>query len=157
MSSYSLLEEPGRRILSIDAVENSWGPNYLRLGLELSSDFGGDAFFNLLASYRMTWLNRLGGEWRTDLQFGRTNQLATQFYQPLRPDQTLFVAPYALYDRRTTDVFQGDQRIASYDNDGTSLGIGARCAFHPLWRGAARARAQLRAQHAGHRAACFRS
>jgi NTE family protein len=121
--SYSLLEEPDRRILSIDAVEKSWGPNYLRLGLELSSDFGGDAFFNLLASYRMTWLNRLGGEWRTDLQFGRINQLATQFYQPLRPDQRLFVAPYALYERRTTDVFQGEQRIASYDNNGTSLGI----------------------------------
>src|SRR5262249_57303570 len=44
--SYSLLEEPGRRILSIDAVEKSWGPNYLRLGLGLSSDFSGNAFFN---------------------------------------------------------------------------------------------------------------
>ncbi len=128
--SYSLLEEPGpRKILSIEAVEKSWGPNYLRLGLELSSDFGGDAFFNLLASYRMTWLNRLGGEWRTDLQFGRINQVATQFYQPLRADQILFIAPYALYDRRTTDVFQGDQRIASYDNDGTSLGIGLGAHF----------------------------
>ena len=97
--------------------------------MELSSDFGGDAFFNLLASYRMTWLNRLGGEWRTDVQFGRINQFATQFYQPLRQDQTIFIAPYALYDRRTTDVFQGDQRIASYDNDGTTLGIGLGAHF----------------------------
>jgi NTE family protein len=121
--SYSILEEPGRRILSIDAVEKSWGPNYLRFGLGLSTDFSGDAFFNLLGSYRMTWLNRLGGEWRTDLQIGRTNRLATEFYQPLQPGQGFFVVPYAQYERRIDDVFQGDQRVASFDSDRTSLGI----------------------------------
>jgi len=121
--SYSLLEEPGRRILSIDAVEKAWGPNYLRFGLGLSSDFSGDAFFNVLASHRRTWLNRLGGEWRTDLQIGRTNRLATEFYQPLQTGQGLFVAPSAEYERRTTDVFQGNQRLASFDSNSTSLGI----------------------------------
>ena len=40
--NYRIIEEPGRRILSVDAVEKSWGPNYLRLGLGLSSDFSGD-------------------------------------------------------------------------------------------------------------------
>src|SRR6478752_5041121 len=72
---YRFLEEPGKRILAIDAAEKSWGPNYLRLGLGLSSDFKGDSFFNLLGSYRMTWLNDLGGEFRTDAQVGRTNRL----------------------------------------------------------------------------------
>ncbi len=91
--SYSLLEEPGRRILSIDAVEKAWGPGYLRAGLGLSSDFAGDAFFNLLGSYRMTWVNRLGGEWRVDAQVGRTSRLATSFYQPLQPGPGLFLAP----------------------------------------------------------------
>jgi NTE family protein len=126
--SYSLLEEPGRRILSIDAAEKSWGPNYLRFGLGLSTDFRGDSFFNLLTSYRMTWLNRLGGEWRTDVQLGRTSRLATQFYQPLQPGPGFFVAPYAEYERRTDDVFQGDQRVASFDTDSTRLGaaVGAQ-------------------------------
>jgi NTE family protein len=113
--NYQLLEEPGKRILSVDAAEKAWGPNYLRLGLGLSTDFSGDAFFNLLASYRMTWLNRLGGEWRTDVQFGRTNRIASQFYQPVTPSQTFFVVPSASYERRTADVFQADQRIARYE------------------------------------------
>ncbi len=83
--NYRFLEERGRRVLAVDAVEKAWGPDYLRFGLGLSSDFGGDAYFNLLASYRKTWLNSLGAEWRTDVQFGNTRGLVSEFYQPLDP------------------------------------------------------------------------
>lgn len=113
--SYQLLEEPGRRILNVDAVEKSWGPNYLRAGLGLSSDFKGDAFFNLLASYRKTWLNHLGAEWRNDVQVGQTNRLYTEFYQPLEMRQRYFIVPSAEYERRTIDLFSRDQRIARFD------------------------------------------
>jgi NTE family protein len=113
--SYGFLEEPGRRVLLIDAVEKSWGPNYLRFGLGLSADFGGDAFFNALVSYRKTWINRLGAEWRTDLQVGQTNRFFTELYQPLQTGHYLFVAPYADIERRTIDIFQGEDRIARYD------------------------------------------
>jgi NTE family protein len=113
--NYRLLEEPGRRILAVDAVEKSWGPNYLRIGLGLSSDFSGGAYFNLLGSFRMTWLNSLGGEWRSDLQIGHTNRIDTEFFQPLERSQTFFVVPSAGVERRAADVFQADQRIASFD------------------------------------------
>ena len=121
--SYSLIEEPGKRILSVDAVEKSWGPNYLRAGLGLTTDFTGDAFFNVLASYRKTWLNQLGAEWRIDAQVGRTSRLYTELYQPLQRGPGLFVAPYALVERRTTDVFQGEQRIATFDGKDLAYGI----------------------------------
>ncbi|NML43211.1 BamA/TamA family outer membrane protein [Ramlibacter sp. G-1-2-2] len=121
--SYRLLEEPGKRILAVDAVEKAWGPDYLRLGLGLSSDFKGDAFFNLLASYRMTWLNRLGGEWRWDAQVGRASGISTEFYQPLQRGPGLFIAPKAEYWRRTIDVFQGNQRVASYDTNEGRVGL----------------------------------
>jgi NTE family protein len=113
--NYRIIEEPGRRILAVDAVEKSWGPNYLRFGLGLSSDFGGDAFFNVLASYRRTWLNSLGAEWRTDLQIGRTSRIFTEFYQPILVSRYLFVVPSAQYERRSVGIFQGNDRIASYD------------------------------------------
>ena len=113
--NYSLLEEPGRRVLAVDAVEKSWGPNYLRLGLGLSSDFQGDAYFNLLASYRKTWLNSLGAEWRNDLQVGRTNRFMSEFYQPLDERQYFFVAPRIEIERRPVYLYQGNQRLAQYD------------------------------------------
>ena len=113
--NYRIIEEPGRRVLAVDAIEKSWGPNFLRFGLGLSSDFGGDAFFNVLTSYRKTWLNSLGAEWRTDLQIGRTSRLFTEFYQPLVAGRYLFVVPSAQYERRGVSIFQGNDRIASYD------------------------------------------
>ena len=91
--NYRFLEEPGRRVLTVDAVEKSYGPDYLRFGLGLSSDFQGDAYYNLLISYRRTWLNSLGAEWRTDLQLGRTSSLVSELYQPLDSGTILLHRP----------------------------------------------------------------
>ena len=113
--NYHLLDDAGRRVLDIDAVEKSWGPDYLRFGLGLGTDLQGDAFFNLAASYKKTWLNSLGAEWRTDVQMGRTSRLATEFYQPLSVEGTWFVAPNAKVERKAFDLYQGSQRVARYD------------------------------------------
>ena len=113
--NYSFMEEQSRRVLAVDAVEKSWGPDYVRFGMGLSSDFTGDAYFNLLGSYRKKWMNSLGGEWRTDLQIGRTSSLMSEFYQPLTADGRFFVAPHAGIERRTSDIYQESDRIATYD------------------------------------------
>lgn len=120
---YRILEEPGRRVLAVDAVEKSWGPDYVRFGLGLSSDFKGDAFFNILGSYRKTWLNSLGAEWRTDLQVGRTSGLRSEFYQPLNADGSFFVAPNVGLERRSATLYQGKDRIASYDATTATVGV----------------------------------
>jgi len=127
--SYRFLEEPGRRVLAVNAVEKSWGPNYLRFGLGLTTDFTGDAYFNVLASYRMTWLNSLGAEWRTDLQVGRTSNLATEFYQPVNAQGALFVAPHATVERRASDLYQDDNRIARYDMISRLAGVDVGAQF----------------------------
>lgn len=114
--SYSLSEQPGEpTVLSAEVVEKSWGPNYLRMGLRLSSDFQGNAYFDLLASHRWTWLNRLGAEWRNDLQIGRTDLFRSEWYQPLTDRQRLFVAPRVEAKREPFDVFDDDgARLARY-------------------------------------------
>jgi NTE family protein len=121
--SYRIFEEPGRRVLYVDAPEKPWGPDYLRVGLGLSSDFRGDAFFDLLASYRKTWVNSLGAEWRTDAQVGNTDRIATEFYQPLEQTRTFFVDPAAAYERRVLNLYEGSQRIAQLDFDEGRFGL----------------------------------
>jgi len=113
--NYRFLEEPGRRVMSVDAIEKSYGPNYLRFGLGLSTDFRGEAYFNLLASYRRTWLNSLGAEWRNDVQVGQTSSLISEFYQPLDTRQLFFVAPRIELERRPVNIFNGNTRFAQYD------------------------------------------
>ena len=121
--NYSFLEEPGRRVLAVDAVEKSWGPDYLRFGLGLVSDFTGQAHFNILARYRKTWLNPLGGEWRTDVQVGRSRNLLSEFYQPLDALGRFFVAPRVNFELRTADLYDGEDRIATYRVSDQSVGL----------------------------------
>jgi NTE family protein len=125
---YRIIEEPGKRILVVDAVEKSWGPDYLRVGLGLSSETGGDAYFNVLASHRMTWINRLGAEWRNDVQIGQATQLKSEFYQPLSVHRWLFVAPMVEYDQYNVKVFQDRVPVATYNYRSTvaALDVGSQ-------------------------------
>ena len=101
--------------MSVSAIEKSWGPNYLRFGLGLQSDFKGANYFNLAASYRRTWENALGAEWRTDVQMGQVGFLTTEWYQPLGTRNGLFIAPSATVVRRNLDIYEESDRIARYD------------------------------------------
>jgi NTE family protein len=98
----------------ITPVEKSWGPDYLRFGLGLESDFQGDNAFNLLVQYRRTWLNRLGGEWTTEAQIGQDLHLYTELFQPLHEKGVWFTSPYAMIGQTTRGVFDGDNKIADY-------------------------------------------
>ncbi|MBC7940239.1 MAG: patatin-like phospholipase family protein [Chitinophagaceae bacterium] len=113
--SYRFVEESGKRVMIVHAVERAGGLHVARFGLGLSSDFSGDAYFNLIGSYRRYWVNSLGAEWRTDLQIGRTSAFRTEFYQPLDIGRRFFVAPRATFERRSASLYQGEDRIASYD------------------------------------------
>ena len=123
---YKLIDEPDHRILAVQAVEKAWGPTYVRFGLSLSSDFRGDNAFNLLASIRRTWLNRLGGEWRADLQLGNDGLLFTEFYQPLVPNQYFFIAPRAQVVSGPADIYggpDGDDLAARYNVSIGTVGL----------------------------------
>jgi NTE family protein len=113
--NYRILEEPGKRVMAIDAVEKAWGPNYLRLGLGLSSDFNGETYFNVLAGHRMTWLNSLGAELRTDLQLGFNNSLRVEFYQPLNVQGRYFIAPRVAIEQERVNFYKGEDRFAVYN------------------------------------------
>ena len=104
----------GPRAMIIEPKEKSWGPDYLRFGLGLASDFQGDNEFNALVQYRKTWLNRLGGEWTTEAQIGQNTHVSTEFYQPLNEEGHWFIAPNALIGQQTRGAFVGDDKVANY-------------------------------------------
>lgn len=100
--------------LKVRSQEKSWGPNYLRWGLSLSSSFEGDSEYNILADYTMRWLNGLGAEWKNTMQMGSHKLFVSEFYQPLEYTRTLFVAPRIGWEQRYVDLFQGNDIIAQY-------------------------------------------
>lgn len=124
--NYTLTEEPGEgRVLIAEVTEKSWGPNFLRFGLSLSSDFEGNSLFNLLASHRWTWLNALGAEWRNDLQLGQTDRLMSEWYQPLTERQHAFVAPRIELADEPFDLYnpESDKRLARFRRQSSEFGL----------------------------------
>ena len=95
--------------------EKSWGPSYLRFGLGFQSNLGGDNDLSLLLGLNRTRINRLGAEWRTDLQLGSERFARSGFYQPLAFRQGWFVEPSVLLRRRTVPLFAEGVRTAEID------------------------------------------
>jgi NTE family protein len=125
---YVLEQEGDRTRLVIRTREKSWGPNYLRFGLNMRNDFQGDTDFNIISRLTMTRLDPLGAEWRSDVEFGETRRVSSEFYQPLDFSGTFFVAPSVDYANAIVGVFEGDNRIADYQTRAISgsLALGAQ-------------------------------
>lgn len=111
---YRLVEENGATGVEYHAVSKSWGPNFLQFGVSLEDDFEGSTSFNLAARMTRAGLNKLGAEWRTDLQLGTDPELRTEFYQPLSFDSRVFVAPRLDLRQSNLNAFSMDDTIARY-------------------------------------------
>ena len=122
---YSVVPEEGGATLVIDAEAKPWGPGYLRFGLGAVTDFTSPTQLNVAASYRRTWANSLGAEWRIDGQIGYDSFLATEFMQPLQVRDGAFVAPYV--DARHTSVqfYQEEIRLGEFRIDMLTAGADA--------------------------------
>ncbi len=121
--NYRLIDVPGRRVLAVDAVEKTWGPDFMRFGIGLTSDFSSAAYFDLAASYRKTWLNSLGAYWNTLVQFGHTNSLMSEFHQPLNATGNFFIAPRVDIVMSSFDLYQGNNNIATFSTNTARIGL----------------------------------
>jgi NTE family protein len=92
---YTVLTQRERNILRVTPIEKSWGPDYLRLALNLETSTNSPATFGLRAAYHKTLLNSLGAEFITSVDVGFTNRLLFDFYQPLDRAQRFFVSTAA--------------------------------------------------------------
>jgi len=107
-------DDAGRQGLELTARRNSWGPNYVRFGLNLQDDFAGNSSYNAAARFVLSEITRPGGEWVWDLQIGETSRIATEFYLPLSQSSAYFFLPHAQFGARNVAVLDGQRRVAEY-------------------------------------------
>ena len=111
---YRLVREGVLTGIEVSARRKSWGPNFLRFGLELQDDFEGGSNFNAGVRAQVTEVNRYGAEWQTDLQVGANPLFRTEFYQPIGYASDWFVMPRFLVERQEFGIFEGDHRLATF-------------------------------------------
>jgi NTE family protein len=100
--------------LEVRARRKSWGPNYVRFGLNLEDDFQGNSHYNAAARFILTEINDLGAEFLADVQVGSDPKLSGEFYQPLNASRTWFVAPSARVEARDLPVYDRNVEIADF-------------------------------------------
>jgi NTE family protein len=111
---YQLQPVPGsasQADLAFHVRENSWGPNYVRVGLRLQDDFEGNSTFDAAARLLLTDINRYGAEWIWDGQIGGNPRLGTQVYLPFSLERRWFIEPSVLWQTRDLPQFAGDDRV----------------------------------------------
>jgi NTE family protein len=100
--------------LEIRARRKSWGPNYVRFGLNLEDDFQGNSQYNAAVRFVLTEINDLGAEFLGDLQVGSNPKITGEFYQPLTALPTWFVAPSARIEQRDLPIYTSNSEIADF-------------------------------------------
>ena len=97
--------------LALTARRNSWGPNYVRFGLNLQDDFEGNSSYNAAARFVSREITRAGGEWVWDLQIGDSPRIATELYLPLSQGPGFF-SPHAQLEARNIFELEEQRRVA---------------------------------------------
>ena len=100
--------------IEVHARRKSWGPNYLRFGLNLQDDFQGNSRYNAATRFVVTEINDLGAEWLTDLQVGSNPKAFSEFYQPLSARRLWFVAPSVRVEVHDLPIYARDVEIADF-------------------------------------------
>ncbi|MGV8057034.1 MAG: patatin-like phospholipase family protein [Smithellaceae bacterium] len=108
----------------IEPLEKSWGPDYLRFGLGIEDNFKGSSTYSVSTRFTKTAINRLGGEWRTELQIGETPRFYSEFYQPIDYSLNYFVATGVEYKIRNINSFNASGDItAQYRVSTAQIGL----------------------------------
>ncbi len=111
---YTVMREGDRTVLRVMPVEKGWGPDYLRLGLQLESNLSQGSTYQLRAGYQRTWMVPLGAELLIVGELGSSTGASVEWLQPLTADRLWFADLMAEYRRERSDYFFLEQRVAEY-------------------------------------------
>ena len=111
---YRVVQDDNRYGIALDARRNSWGPNYVRFGLNLQDDFEGNSSYNAAARFVLSEITDPGGELVLDLQMGEDSKIGSEVYLPLTETSGFFFLPHILAEARNIEVLNGQTPVAEY-------------------------------------------
>lgn len=119
----SLVQQGDAYGVKIDATERSWGPNFVRFGLAMSSGFEGQSGFELQIGHRLPWLTDSGLEWRNDLELGTIDAIRSELRQPLTIREGVYLAPYLNLQQKPLKLYSDNTPVAEYNMNTTQAGL----------------------------------
>jgi len=123
---YKVKNINGKNILIITTTPSWNNKGDIFFSLALDDDFKGHSSYSLKVGYFMYGVNSLGAEWHTNIEIGKKQYYATEFYQPLDDKQMFYIRPFISYEKMTYVVpteNAGNQELETIDYGG-GLGFG---------------------------------
>jgi len=135
--SYNLIDKDGKTGLLVRPRVKDYGPPFLNIGLELSSNDAND--IQLGVGGRATFFGMVGpgSEIRLNASVGQEAGVNGELYKPLVAGKRYFVAPRAYYGHTVSAFFSGSQQLAEYTEERNGFGVDLGYRFN--------AKAELRA------------
>ena len=124
--THTLVRRGDQYGVEIDATERSWGPNFIRVGLEMMSGLNGQGGFELQVGHRLPWLTDSGLEWRNDLELGNVYGLRSELRQPLWTREGSYLAPFVGLQQKTLNIYSNandNTPIANYHMQTVQAGL----------------------------------
>ena len=110
---FRLMKKDKSTGIVFEPLEKSWGPNYFRFGLGMEDSFKGVSKYALTTKFTKTAMNRLAGEWSTEVRIGENSRIVTEFYQPVDDSLSYFVAVNAGYRVRDFNGYNEDGDVTT--------------------------------------------
>jgi NTE family protein len=132
------VERNGKRGIEITADDKPWGPLFGKVGLQLSDDFAGHAFYTVSGQITATDINHSGARWTNGIWLGRITGLYSDFYQPIGEFGHGYVMPEFQSRSETIPIYLENREYAEYRMHRTHLGFGAGWSPDPRWALSAR-------------------
>ena len=112
------------RVLIVEVVDKSWGPNYLEVGLGWEDDFTLESIINLDFAYTVGDITDNNGEWRNELGIGTNKIFRSEVHLPLDRIQRYYLSAVFAYSRVDKNVFIENERALILDQQAHRLDLG---------------------------------
>lgn len=123
---YEIEERNGKKGLVIrdyDSKERSEQKAVLQLGVQINNTDSDETDFIARGRLTLFDIGSHGSEWRNDFSIGSETSIGTEYFRPFSNKSKFFVAPNALYQTSTIDLFQNGNRLAEYTFRTAQIGV----------------------------------
>lgn len=111
---YRMTARDGKPGLLIRSEEKSYAPPYIYPGVFVDGSDFNNVQFSIGGRLVMLDVGGIRSELRTDVLFGSTYSIASEFFKPLTSTSKWFLAPYGLASDSPIDIYDDGERIAQY-------------------------------------------
>lgn len=126
LASYQLTQQNGLSGLLVTTEEKDYGPPLVNPLIVVDGSDYTNVLFGLGARITMLDIGGYGSEWRNDFLIGSQYSIASEYYHPVKWSNPFFVAPRLFASDAPFDLYDNDNRVASYreDQEGGGLDLG---------------------------------